>query len=271
MKGCDTTFMKKTTELLPVSVVIITLNEERNIERLLKSVSWASEVVVYDSGSTDLTCAVAQKMGAKVYQGDWLGFGPTKQKAVSLATQDWILSLDADEEVPEVLWAELRELWPRLSPQKRYQIPRLSWYLNRWIWHGGWYPDFQIRLFHRQYANWNKAKIHEKVEALTTKEDSAPPAIEKLTSPFYHYVFKNIEHQVQTNNKYSSLQAQQMAQAGRRFSWFHFLTKPLVKFVECYIWKLGFLDGWAGYVIARSAAYSVFLKWAKLKELEQQL
>lgn len=247
---------------LPISVVLISLNEENNIERALRSLAWADEVIVYDSGSVDQTRDIALKMGASVTRGEWKGFGPTKAWATSLARNKWILSVDCDEEVPEALAKELREKLSDLDPETAYRIPRLSFYLKRWIRHGGWYPDFQVRLFHRDHSGWNQALIHEKVEA---------KKFAHLVSPMHHYVFKNIEHQVQTNNRYSTLQAQQMHQNGRRFSWFHFLTKPTVKFIECYGWKLGFLDGWAGYVIARSAAYSVFLKWSKLREIERSL
>lgn len=246
-----------------LSAVIICLNEEANIERCLKSLSWVDEIVIYDSGSTDNTINIAQKMGAKVIQGEWLGFGPTKFKATSLATHDWILSIDADEEIPQELQQEISKKIPTLETTSTYKIPRLSFYLKRWIKHGGWYPDYQVRLFNRKYYQWNQAAIHEKIEPLA--EHTAK--VSALENHFHHYVFKNIEHQVQTNNRYSSLQAQEMFLRGKPFSYFHFLTKPYVKFIECYILKLGFLDGWAGYVIARNAAYSALLKWVKLKEI----
>lgn len=239
-----------------LSVVVICLNEEANIERCLNSVQWADQILVYDSGSTDKTTAIAQSLGAKVVSGEWLGFGPTKHKAVTLAEHDWILSLDADEVVSPELASEIRHR--PLNEKVAYKIPRLSNYLNHWVRFGGWYPDYQTRLFHRGFSQWNQNIVHEKVEAA---------AYEKLTKPLFHYVFKNIEHHIQTNNKYSGLLAQKMWDSGKRFSWFHFLTKPCVKFIECYFIKLGFLDGWVGFFIAKGASYSVFLKWSKLKEL----
>ncbi len=246
---------------IALSVVIVTLNEEFNIKRALDSLTWADEVLIYDSGSTDQTLTIAQKMGAKIISGDWLGFGSTKRKATLLAKNDWILSLDADEEVPEPLIQEIRMKFETLNAKTAYRIPRLSRFLGRWIRYGGWYPDAQIRLFNRQFANWDTAEIHERVEA---------KQIESLAQPFHHYVFKSIEHQVQTNNRYSSLQALAMHKKNRRFSWFHYLTKPSVKFLECYFLKRGILDGWVGYLIARNASYSVFLKWSKLKELREK-
>ncbi|MBC7419404.1 MAG: glycosyltransferase family 2 protein [Bdellovibrio sp.] len=244
---------------LPISVAIITLNEEKNIARALKSVEWAAEVVIYDSGSTDLTVEIAQKMGAKVTNGAWLGFGSTKHQVTALASHDWILSIDADEEVSPELRNEISAKLMNLNIETAYRLPRLSNFLGRWIRHGGWYPDYQVRLFNRLHAEWNQSNVHEKVEAKN---------YESLISNLNHYVFKNISHQIQTNDKYSSLLANDLQEKGKKFSWFHFLTKPSVKFIECYIWKLGFLDGWPGYVIARNAAHSVFMKWSKLKELQ---
>jgi glycosyltransferase involved in cell wall biosynthesis len=253
--------MPENTNQLALSVVIITLNEESHIARAIESVKWAREVIVYDSGSTDRTCEIAQKMGAHVNAGPWSGFGATKRHATALAKYDWILSLDADEEVSEELASEIQQQFLSLQPEAAYQISRLSNYLNQWIHHGGWYPDRQIRLFHRGYSNWDEAAIHEKVQSQKTL---------RLKNNLYHYVFKNIEHQVQTNNRYSSLQAAELYKNNKSFSWFHYFTKPYVKFIECYFLKLGFLDGWVGFLIARNAAYSVLLKWSKLKELQAQ-
>jgi glycosyltransferase involved in cell wall biosynthesis len=261
MKACDNIFVTDKSHKLPMSVVIIALNEEANIARAINSVKdWAGEVLVYDSGSTDRTCEIAGNMGAKVINGAWLGFGPTKNKATGLAAFPWILSLDCDEEVSADLRNEITLKFRSLDESAGYQLPRKSFYLNRWISHGGWYPDYQVRLFNKNFSNWNKAEIHEKVEAKNNK---------KLSADLNHYVFRDIHHQVATNNKYSGLQAKEMFASGKKFSWFRFFTKPAVKFFECYILKLGVLDGWAGFVIAKSASYSVFLKWSKLYELER--
>lgn len=245
----------------PISAVIITLNEEKNIARCINSLQWVGEILVYDSGSRDETVDIANKMGAKVVSGEWLGFGATKRKAADLAKYEWIISLDADEECSVELACEIEKKFQSLIPETAYRLPRLSHYLDRWIRYGGWFPDYQIRLFNRRYAQWNQKNIHEKVEANN---------YEKLENPLYHYVFNNIEHQVQTNNKYSTLQAQQLFMEGKKFSWFHFFTKPKVKFFECYFLKKGFIDGWPGFVIAVNAAHSVFLKWSKLRELQLQ-
>lgn len=243
---------------IPLTVVVITKNEESNITRCLTSVlGWVDEVVVYDSGSVDQTVQVASKLGAHVASGEWLGFGPTKKKATLLAKNDWILSLDADEEVSADLKNEIQQKFSSLDPESAYALPRKSYFLKKWILHGGWYPDRQVRLFNQKHSMWNQDLIHEKVQA---------KYLENFKNCLNHYVFKNLSHQVVTNDRYSTLQAQKMFNDGKKMNWFHFMTKPTVKFIECYFLKLGFLDGYAGYVIARSAAYSVFLKWAKLKE-----
>ncbi len=251
-----------------ISAVIICLNEQNHIELCIKSLKWADEVLVYDSGSHDNTVAIAQRLGAKVIQGPWLGFGPTKYKIASLAKNDWILSVDADEVVSEELKVEIQHL--SLNPNNLYKIPRLSFFLGCWVRHGGWYPDYQNRLFNRQFFQWNQAPIHEKVEStqvISVKELRQRTV--SLQAELHHFVFQSIDQQVQTNNKYSTLQAEKMFNESKNFSWFKLMTKPFVKFVECYIIKLGFLDGWVGYLIARNASYSVFLKWAKLKELKK--
>lgn len=244
---------------IPLTVVVITKNEESNITRCLTSVlGWVGEVVVYDSGSVDQTVQVASKLGAHVVSGEWLGFGPTKKKATLLANNDWILSLDADEEVSLGLKNEILQRFSSLDSESAYALPRKSYFLKKWILHGGWYPDRQVRLFNQKHSMWNQDLIHEKIQA---------KSLQNFKNCLNHYVFKNLSHQVVTNDRYSTLQAQKMFNDGKKMNWFHFLTKPTVKFIECYFLKLGFLDGYAGYVIARSAAYSVFLKWAKLKEL----
>lgn len=246
---------------LPLSLVIITLNEEKNIQRCIQSVPFAAEVLVLDSGSTDRTKELSQKLGAKVMEEPWKGFGPHKIKATELAAYDWVLSLDADEELSPALALEIQEQFNHLNPKVGYQLPRRSFYLGRWIDPGGWYPDYQFRLFHRKNSFWTTQLIHEHVQSEKTQT---------LRAPLHHYVFRNLEHQVQTNNRYSTLQSQEMLESKKHFSLFKLLTKPGVKFVELYFFKKGFLDGLPGFIIAVGGAYSVFLKHAKLWEASQR-
>ncbi len=246
---------------LPLSLTVITKNEEKNIERCLRSVPFASEIIVVDSDSTDQTRELAQKLGAKVLVEAWKGFGPQKQFAVEKAQYDWVLSLDADEALSPELSEEILSRFSSLDEKTAYQLPRRSFHLGRWIHYGGWYPDRQIRLFNRKFSHWDQAQIHEKVE--TEKTD-------QFQSPILHWVFKNLSHQVVTNDRYSGLQAEDLFSRGKRFSLYYLIVKPPSKFFETYFLKRGFLDGLPGFLISVSAAYSVFLKWAKIWELENK-
>ena len=248
-----------------VALVVITLNEERNIERCLRSVPFADEVILADTGSTDRTCEIAKKMGARVFVSSWMGFGPHKAWAADQAACEWILSLDADEALSPELAAEIQSWLTRdLSEVDAFSCPRKSFHLGRWILHGGWYPDRQIRLFHRHRAQWNAAPLHEKIEAKSKTE----LRLKKLHHPILHWVFKDLSHQVIANDRYSGLGTQSLIAKGARFSLMKLLFKPIGKFVECYIIKRGFMDGLPGFIIAVGAAYSIFLKFAKLWESE---
>lgn len=246
---------------LQLSVVVIAKNEERNIERCLKSVQWADELLVVDGGSSDQTVALARQCGARVIYNEWLGFGPQKAFGARQAKNDWILSLDADEVVGPELTLEIQQRFPSLHPETAYQLPRRSYFMGRWILHGGWYPNYQTRLFHRGHAMWDDSSIHEQVKC---------EKLARFNGDLLHYVFKDISHQVSTNNRYSSLLAKKDFAGGRRFSLFNLLVKPPVKFFECYFLKQGFRDGLPGFAIAVSAAYSVFLRWLKIWEIGQQ-
>lgn len=245
---------------LPLSLVVITLNEERNIERCLKSVPFASEMIVVDSFSSDQTVARAQELGAIVIQEKWRGFGAQKAFAAEKARFDWILSLDADEALSPELQKEIMARFASLDPLTGYRLPRLSYHLGRWIRHGGWYPDYQLRLFNRKHSAWTPAALHEKVQS---------PQTEKFEKPIFHWVFQGVSDQVRTNDKYSSLSAEELFNKGKRFSYLKLIFKPCFKFFETYFFKRGFLDGLPGFIIAMGASYSLFLKFSKLWELER--
>lgn len=249
------------SSVIPLSVVVITLNEEANLERCLKSVPFAAEKIVVDSFSTDRTVEIAKACGATVVQEKWRGYGAQKAFATGLAKNDWVLSLDADEALSPELEKELLEKFATLNPEVGYRVPRLSFHMNRWIRHGGWFPDFQLRLFHRKHSRWQEVSLHEKVEAKCT---------ENFQSHMLHWVFKDISDQVRTNDKYSSVGAEDLRRRGKKFSLFNLLTKPPVKFIENYFWKQGFRDGLPGFIIAMGSSYSIFLRWSKLWELEKK-
>jgi glycosyltransferase involved in cell wall biosynthesis len=251
----------------PLSVVIITKNEADHIEACLNSVSFAEDVVVLDSGSTDSTCELAGRLGARVFVEEWRGFGPQKRRAVELAQNDWVLSLDADEALDIDAQNFIKELMAEEESSfaaAAYRFARQSYHLGRWIHHGGWTPDYQVRLFDRRRAGWNEAPVHEKVEV--REGESLQTARGKIK----HWVFEDLSHQVDTNNRYSTLGAEALRQRGKHFSLAKLLLKPVSKFVETYFWKQGFRDGLPGFVISVGAAYSVFLKFAKLWEMEMR-
>lgn len=246
---------------LPLALVVVTKNEENHIERCLRSVPFASDVVVLDSGSEDRTLILARECGARIFVEEWRGFGPQKKRGAELAEQDWILSLDADEALSPELAEEISRVFETLDPHTGYLLPRRSFHLGRWIDHGGWRPDRQLRLFNRRHSQWNEARVHEKVIVEKTA---------RLNEPILHWVFDDLSDQVITNDKYSSLQARALFDRGARFSLWKLIFKPWGKFFETYFFKRGFMDGLPGFIISVSAAYSLFLRFAKLWELEQR-
>lgn len=247
---------------LPLSVAIICLNEAQNIERCIRSVPFAGEVVVVDSGSTDDTARIAEACGARVFQREWLGFRDQKRLATGLCKFDWVLSLDADEALSAEAAGEVAALFGERSEKRDridgFEFPRLTWNLGRWIQHGGWYPDWQLRLYHRARATWEGGQhVHERVEA---------KRVERLEFPIHHWPFRDLAEQVATNNRYSGLGAKELQRRGKSFSLAKLCLKPLSKFLETYLIKGGFRDGLPGFIISVGAAYSVFLKFAKVWE-----
>lgn len=250
----------------PVSLVIITLNEADGIARAIASAPFCDDVVVLDTHSTDGTGEIAKNLGARVFVEEWRGFQAQKQRAVELAKNKWILSLDGDEALSPELSREIEGLLENWSsnPQSEnsidgYRSPRLTWTMGRWIRRGGWYPDWQLRFFHRDRARWVGGHVHERVEA---------KRVASLRAPILHWPFQNHTEQVSTNNRYSSLGAAELSKQGKGFGLFRLLTKPVSKFLETYVLKRGFLDGMPGFIIAVGAAYSIFLKYAKLWEIQ---
>jgi len=246
---------------LPISLVVITYNEERHIARCLQSAPFASEIIVGDSFSTDGTVTITKGLGARVEQREFQGYRAQKQWVTDLATQPWVLSLDADEFLSPRLIEEIISLFQNSEgkpPHDAYRMPRCSFHLGRWIRHGGWYPDHQTRLFKKGKAHWIGEKLHEKVEVVGTFGD--------FKNDLKHFVFSDLAEQVETNNRFSTLGAQEYLQHGTKFSVAKLICRPIGKFIECYFIKCGFLDGLPGFIIAVGAAYSLFLRYAKLWE-----
>lgn len=257
--------MKQPPQSLPFSVAIIALNEAENIERCLRSVPpapqpYANDWLVLDSGSVDNTAELARNCGARVIDEPWRGFRAQKQRATDLCVHDWVLSLDADEALSPEAASALKELLQsnHIDDFDAYEFSRLSWNMGRWIRHGGWYPDRQLRFFNRKRARWGGGKhVHEHVEAAR---------VGRLQGDILHWPFRDHAEQVATNNRYSSLGTDELIRRGHKFSLTKLIFKPWSKFFETYVLKRGFLDGMPGFIIAVGAAYSVFLKFAKLWE-----
>jgi glycosyltransferase involved in cell wall biosynthesis len=250
----------------PVSVTIITLNEENNLPRAIRSVRWADEIVVVDSGSTDRTVELARELGAKVFTNPWQGYGKQKNFAQSRAAHDWVLNIDADEEVPPGLAREietaLTEVGAGTSNAAGFYFPRKTFYLGRWIRHGGWYPNHLVRLADRKAARWTEPAVHEELRV--------GGEVRGLGEALHHYTFSSIQDQIMTNLRFSKLGFQDLRKKGQAASLPRLVLKPVGKFLETYLVKRGFLDGMPGFIISVNAAHSMFLKYAYLIEAEIQ-
>lgn len=245
-----------------LTAVVITRNEEANIERCLISLRFCDEILVLDSNSSDKTGEIVKRYTPKFFQEPFRGYAAQKNRANALASGDWILSIDADEEVSEPLRDEIQRLLASDPKEVAFSIPRKTIHFDRWIRYGGWYPNRLVRLFKRGTGEWVGKELHERWEA--------GGAVGEIQSDLLHYSFSSLSDQVDRNNRYSSLGAIQLSERGVAFSTLKLVTKPLSKFLETYLWKRGFLDGYPGFIISVSAAYSVFLKWAKLWELRDR-
>ncbi len=242
----------------PLSAVVICYNEATRISSCLESLSWADEIVVVDSFSTDSTVEIARRFTDKVYQHAWQGYGAQKNIAVSLASHDWILSVDADEVVSRALASEIKELLEQPLRYAAYRIPRISFYMGRFLRHC-WYPDYKVRLFSRQLAHWDSRSIHEAVRV------QGP--IGTLKGRLLHYSFPSIDDHIATIQTYTSLGAAECAQARSRFVVAKLLVSPVAMFLKLYVLKRGFLDGIPGLIASVLSAVHEFVKYAKYYEL----
>ena len=249
-----------------LSATIITLNEEKNIANAIQSLGFADEIIVVDSFSTDRTVELAKEHGAKVVCHEFRGHGEQKNFAASLCQGEYILNLDADERVTKDLAKEIISLIKdSTNSTQLYGIPRLNHYLDKPIRYGGWYPDIQYRLAKRDQCAWTTPRVHEKLvirNKLTEQGDNSK-SISQLKSPIYHYSFPTIASQVHTNVFYAELGAEELLKKKNKIiNPITLVSKPIIKFIECFILKRGFLDGLKGFIIAVNAGHSVFLKYA---------
>lgn len=245
-----------------LSATIIALNEERDLPRCLESLRFCDEIIVVDSGSTDRTAEIARTFGAIVVNEPWRGYGAQKNFAHSLAKSEWVLNVDADEVITPELREEICKEIESAHSANGYAVARKTFYLGRWIKHGGWYPNFVTRLVRRDRGSWSEPNVHE--ELLVNGE------LRQLRNPMVHHTFNDISDQVSTNMRYARQGALDLRKRGCRPSYLKLLFKPLGKFLETYCMKCGFMDGLPGFIISINAAHSMFLKYAYLIEYDER-
>ena len=247
---------------MSLSVIIITKNEEHNIRRCLDSVKWADEIILIDSQSTDKTVEIAMGYGAKIYSPEWRGYGPAKQEGVKKATGEWILSIDADEEVTPELAEEIKKTLKAENSYNGYLINRHTNFLGKWINHCGWYPDYLLRLFRKESGNFNDALIHEKVEINGKTRE--------LKAELLHYSYPNLETYLERFNRYTTLGAEVAFAKGKKARNFDIVFRPFVSFIDHFITHQGFQDGLEGFIISVLSSMAVMVKYVKLRHLQNK-
>lgn len=248
-----------------ISVAMIVKNEAQDLAQCLETVQgWTDEIVILDSGSTDDTKRIALNYGAKFYENaDWLGFGKQRQLAQQYVTSDYVLWLDADERVTPELRESIKQAVRLDSPHTVYELPRVSEVFGREIRHSGWYPDYVVRLYRTDYANYNDSLVHEKVEFPTNAR------IEKLKGDLQHFTYKSIHHYLVKSANYAKAWADQRQAKGKKATLWQGVSHAIGCFVKMYLLKAGFLDGKQGFLLAVLSAHSTLVKYADLWEREQ--
>jgi len=241
-----------------ISAVVICGNEEANIGDCLESVKWCDEIVVVDSMSADRTPEIARKYTPKVIQRPWPGYVAQKNFALEQATCDWVFSLDADERCTPELKSGLERALESTDGIDGFRVKRHVFYFGRWINHGGWYPDWKLRVVRRGRARWTGVDPHDKLVADGPTRD--------LDLDLVHHTYRDFAHQLRTIDRFGDVVVAEWIKEGRKPSLLKLLFHPPFKFLECYVWKLGFLDGWAGFVIAVASSFYVFTKHVKHRE-----
>ncbi len=250
--------------MVNISVCMITFNNVRTVEKALKSVlPWANEIIVVDSFSTDNTPKIAKKYANHFEQRQWPGHMDQYNYCISKAKNKWVIFIDADEEISSELSQEIMQrIKTDSSKYDGYIIHRRTFYLGRWIMRGGWVPDYEIRLFKKSKGAF-KGGLHAKVVV--------QGKVGTLNNFYFHYNYRDIADQIDTINNYSDTAARDMIAEGRKFSFIDLIFRPPFRFIKEYLIKRGFLDGMPGFVIAVSTVYYVFIKYAKLWELQKTL
>ena len=247
-------------EKFPLSVAIITKNEEENLRLCLQSVTFARQIVVVDSGSTDATLAIAAEFGCEIYREGWLGFGPQKQLAIDKCREPWILVLDADERIPRETAETIKTIITNSAIQEAgFSFPRKNYFQGRWIKHAGWWPDRIIRLFRKEAGRMTEASVHEAVEV--------QGLVSPLDTPIEHFTESRLNRILQKIDKYSTLGAEEAFKEGKRSSTGGAFLRAIFTFFQDYFLRGGILDGMPGLTLAVTDSVNKFFKYAKLSEL----
>jgi glycosyltransferase involved in cell wall biosynthesis len=243
-----------------LTIIIAAKNEARNISDCVKSASFADEIIVLDSGSTDGTQQLAESIGAKVISTDWPGYGPQQSRGIGLAKSDWVLSLDADERITPTLKAEVLEAI-HSGRADGYRLPRLSSLCGTFIRHGGWRPDYTLRLVKREKAGFTHHFLHAHMTVAGTKAD--------LKESLIHYSYRDLDDVLEKLNRYASGNAKDMHSKGIKGSFSKAITHGLWAFIRTYLFRAGFLDGRYGFILAIYNAESTYYKYLKLMALQE--
>ncbi|MBX2959014.1 MAG: glycosyltransferase family 2 protein [Flavobacteriales bacterium] len=248
---------------IQLSVVIITFNEEKNIERCLASVKTiADEIVVVDSFSTDKTKEICLKFGVKFIEHQFDGHIEQKNWAITQASSPYILSLDADEALTPELAKEIEQIKNNWQFDG-YSFNRLTNYCGKWIKHCGWYPDVKLRLWDSRKGSWKGTNPHDRYEVESNK-------IKHINQDILHYSYYSISDHIKQVNYFTDIAAKAAFAEGKRSSFLKISTNPIIKFLRDYVFKLGFLDGYYGFIISIISSHATFLKYAKLKQLSSK-
>jgi glycosyltransferase involved in cell wall biosynthesis len=244
-----------------ISAIVVCFNEEDNIRDCLESLKWCDEIVVVDSFSTDRTVEICRQYTDRLIQRPWAGYRDQKAYAHSQASKEWVFLVDADERVSPELREEIQETLSRYGVYfSAFLVPRLVYYLGRWWWRGGWYPDYDIRLFRRDSATWGGSDPHEKI--------LVDGKARRLRYPLHHFSYRDIADHISRINHFTTVSSRELREQGKRWRWTDSLLRPAFRFFRFYILKRGFFEGFPGFFAAATAAVYVFLRYAKLKELE---
>lgn len=244
-----------------ISAIVVCYNEEDNIGDCLASLAWCDEIVVVDSFSTDRTVEICRRYTDRVIQRPWVGYRDQKAFAHSQATKEWVFLVDSDERVPPELREEIGDALIRFgSSYNGFLVPRLVYYLGKWWRRGGWYPDYDVRIFRRDRATWAGSDPHEQI--------LVDGHVRRLRRPLHHYSYKDISDHIKRINHFTTVSSGELRKRGKRWKWTDSLCRPAMRFFYSYVWKRGFLEGFPGFFTAVTAAVYVFLRYAKLRELE---